>query len=131
MTLLLDELGDELRDVAVVPGGAEAARGLGRLRSPACVCAHCLVRKILAARSIIHHICTLFLKLSVGLTGQVYLLEIEGLFTQGSRPGRTVGGLVGGIFGMDRSDWSNGNQYQVFDTRPDTDFKLNCIMVSR
>jgi hypothetical protein len=36
-------------------------------------------------------------KLSVGLTGQVYLLEIEGLFTQGSRPGRTVSavGLVG------------------------------------
>jgi hypothetical protein len=37
-------------------------------------------------------------KLSVGLTGQVYLLEIEGLFTPGSRPGRTVGGSVGGIF---------------------------------
>jgi len=37
-----------------------------------------------------------FFSLSVGLTGQLYLLEIEGLFTQGSRPGWTVGGrLVG------------------------------------
>jgi hypothetical protein len=37
------------------------------------------------------------LKLSVGLTGQVYLLDIEGLYTQGSRPARTVGGSVGEI----------------------------------
>jgi len=62
------------------------------------------------------------LKLSVGLTGQVYLLEIEGLFTQCSRPGRTVGGSVGGIFEMDSSDWSNGIQYQILGTRPDTEF---------
>ena len=41
------------------------------------------------------------LQLSVGLTGQVYLLEIEGLCTQGSQPCRTVGASVGGMFGMD------------------------------
>jgi len=63
------------------------------------------------------------LKLSVGLTGQVYLLEIEGLFTQGSQPGRTVGGSVDGMFEMDCSDWSNGIRYHVVDTRPDTEFK--------
>ena len=37
-------------------------------------------------------------KLSVGRTCPVYLLDIEGLLTQGSRPGRTVGESVGGIF---------------------------------
>jgi len=37
-------------------------------------------------------------KFSVGLTRQVYLLETEGLFTQGWRPGRTVGESVGGMF---------------------------------
>jgi hypothetical protein len=52
------------------------------------------------------------LKFSVGLTG----LEIEGLLTQGSRPGRTGGGSVGGMYDMYCSDWSNGIQYQVFDT---------------
>jgi len=31
------------------------------------------------------------LKISVGLTSQVYLLEIVGIFTQGSQPGQTVG----------------------------------------
>ena len=76
------------------------------------------------------HICILVtyqinhvLKLSVGLTRQAYLLEIDGLLTQGWRPGRTVGGSVGGIYEMYCSDWSNGIQYQVFDTRPDTEFK--------
>ena len=29
----------------------------------------------------------------------------------------------GGIYDTFCSDWSNGNQYQVFDTRPDTVFK--------
>jgi len=62
-------------------------------------------------------------KLSVGVTRDAYLLEIEGLFTQGSRPGRTLGGLVGGIYEMDRSDWSCGIRYQNFDTRSDTEFK--------
>ena len=38
------------------------------------------------------------IKLSVGLTCQAYLLEIDGLLTQGSRPGRTVGESVSGIF---------------------------------
>jgi len=63
-------------------------------------------------------------KLSVGMTGQVYLLETEGLFTQGSRPGRTVDGSVGGVFLTDFRDWSNGIQYQIFDTRPDTKFNF-------
>ena len=40
------------------------------------------------------------------------LLEIEGLFTQGSRTGRTVVESVGGILGMDCSDWSNGIRYR-------------------
>jgi len=62
------------------------------------------------------------LKLSVGLTCQAYLLEIDGLLTQGSRPGRTVGGSVGGFSGIHCSDWSNGIQYQIFDNRPDTEF---------
>jgi len=35
------------------------------------------------------------LKLSVGRTCPVYLLEIEGLLTEGSRPGRIVGKSVG------------------------------------
>jgi len=61
------------------------------------------------------------LKLSVGVTCHPYLLEIEGLFTQGWRPGRTVGESVGGIFEMDSSDWSNGIRYHTFDTRPDTE----------
>ena len=64
-------------------------------------------------------------KLSVGVTGHAYLLEIEGLFTQGSRPGRTFGESVGGILEMDSSDWSNGIRYHVFDTKPDTEFKMN------
>jgi len=62
------------------------------------------------------------LKLSVGVTCHPYLLETEGLFTQGWRPGRTVGESVGGIFEMDSSDWSNGIRYHTFDTRPDTEF---------
>ena len=53
-----------------------------------------------------------------------YLLEIEGLFTQGSRPGRTVGESVGGILEMDSSDWSNGIRYHIIDTRPDNEFKV-------
>jgi len=51
------------------------------------------------------------------------ILEIKGLFTQGSRRGRTVGDSVGGIFEMDSYDWSNGIRYHIFDTRPDTEFK--------
>ena len=65
-----------------------------------------------------------FLKLSVGITSNADLLIIEGLFTQGSRPGRTVGGSVGEVFEMDSSDWSNGIRYHIFDTRPDTEFKV-------
>jgi hypothetical protein len=43
-------------------------------------------------------------KLSAGVTGPPYLLEIDGLFTQGSRLGRTLGESVGGIFALDGSD---------------------------
>ena len=34
------------------------------------------------------------------------VFEIEGLFTQGWRPGRTVSESVGGILEMSSSDWS-------------------------
>ena len=40
-------------------------------------------------------------KLSVGVTGHPYLLEIDGLFTQGSRTDRTLGESVGVIFALD------------------------------
>jgi hypothetical protein len=60
-------------------------------------------------------------KLSVSRTGPAYLLEIGGLFTQKSRPGRTVGESVGEILKMDSADWSSGIRYQIFDTRPDTE----------
>jgi len=62
-------------------------------------------------------------KFSVGVTCHAEILEIEGLFTQGSRPGQTVGESVDGILAMDSSDWSNGIRYHIFDTRPDSDFK--------
>jgi hypothetical protein len=65
-------------------------------------------------------------KLSVSRTGPAHLLEIGGLFTQGSRPGRTVGESVGGILKMDSFDWSNGIRYHVFGTRP----KLNYHSIS-
>jgi len=64
----------------------------------------------------------LALKLSVGRACPFYLLEIEGLLTQGSRPGRTFGESVGGILEMDSSDWSSGIRHHVFDTRSDTEF---------
>ena len=66
---------------------------------------------------------TALIKLGVGVTCHAYLLEIEGLFTQGSQPGRTVGESVDGILEMDSSDWTNGIQYHIIDTRPDTEFK--------
>ena len=47
-----------------------------------------------------------YLKLNVGVTCHPDLLEIEGLFTQGWRLGRTVGESVGEILEMDSSDWS-------------------------
>jgi len=56
-----------------------------------------------------------FLKFSVGVTGNADLLEIEGLLTQGSPPGRTFGESVGGIFVMGCSDWSNGIRYHIFE----------------
>ena len=62
------------------------------------------------------------LKLSVGVTSHPHLLEIEGLLTQGSRPGPTSGESVGGMFEMDSSDWSSGIQYHTFVTRSDIEF---------
>jgi len=61
------------------------------------------------------------LKLSVGVTSQAEILRIGGLFTQGWRPGPTVGESVGGILDMDSSDWSNEIRYHTFYTRPDTE----------
>jgi len=49
--------------------------------------------------------------------------KIEGLFTQESRPGRSAGYLVGGMFALDGFDWSNGIRYHIFDTKPDTELK--------
>jgi len=63
------------------------------------------------------------LKLSVGVTSHADLLGIEGLFTPGSRTGRTVVESVVAILEMASSDWSNGIRYHVFDNRPDTEFK--------
>jgi hypothetical protein len=60
-------------------------------------------------------------KRSVGVTGHFYLLEIDGLFTHGSRPGRTSAESVGGTFEMDYSDWSNVIRHNTFDTRSDTE----------
>ena len=62
------------------------------------------------------------------MTGHAYLLEIEGLFTQGSRPGRTVGEWVGGMFAMVSSNWSNGIRYHTFDTRSDTEFQAEGVV---
>jgi hypothetical protein len=63
------------------------------------------------------------LRLSVGVTCHADLLDIKGLFTQGPRPGRTVGESVCGILEMHCSDWSNGTRHHIFDTRPDTELK--------
>ena len=40
---------------------------------------------------------TSYLRLNVGVTSHAEIFEIEGLFTQGSRPGRTFGKSVGEI----------------------------------
>ena len=40
-------------------------------------------------------------QLTLGLTHHAYLLKIEGLFTRGSRPGRTLGESVGAILDTD------------------------------
>ena len=66
--------------------------------------------------------------LSVGATCRPDLLETDGLFTQGSRPSRTFGESIGVIFEMDSYDWhwywSNAFRYHIFNSRPDTEFKL-------
>jgi len=53
------------------------------------------------------------LKLIVGVTSHAYVLENEGPFTRGSRPGRTVSESVGGVFEMGTSDLSNGIRYHM------------------
>jgi hypothetical protein len=60
-------------------------------------------------------------RISVDVTCHPYLLENEGLFTQGSQPGRTVGESVGGILEMDSPDWSSGIRYHIINTRPETE----------
>jgi len=69
------------------------------------------------------------LRLSVGVTCHPYLLETEGLFTQGWRPGRSFGEPVGGILETDSSDWSNGIRYDTVDTRSDTEFNETVLLV--
>jgi len=66
-------------------------------------------------------------KLSVGVTHPAYLLETKDLFTHGSRCSRTVGEPSSGFLEMDSSDWywSNGIRYHIFDTRPDTEFRMH------
>jgi hypothetical protein len=59
------------------------------------------------------------LKFSVSMTSHAYLLETEGLFTHGSRPGRTFCESVGVI---DNTNWSNVIRHHIFYTRPDTEF---------
>ena len=58
------------------------------------------------------------------MTSHAYLLDIEGLFTQESQPGRSFGDSVDGIFALDSFDWSNGLRYHNFDTRSDAAFTL-------
>ncbi len=68
------------------------------------------------------------------MTSHPYLLEIEGLFTQGSRPGRTFGDSVGEVFEVgNTSDWSNGYRcrYLNFDTRSDAEFQCRTDLVRR
>jgi hypothetical protein len=63
------------------------------------------------------------LEFSVGATSRPEILEIEGRSTQGSRPGRTVGELLGVIFGMDNYEWLNWIRYHILDTTPDTEIE--------
>jgi len=62
------------------------------------------------------------------VTVHTEILETEGLFTQGSRPGWTVGESVGGTFEMDRSDGSNGIRYHFLHIRSKTEFKLSILL---
>ena len=71
-----------------------------------------------------------FLNQCIGVTSHRYLLEFEGLFTQGWRPGQTFVESVGVIFEMDSSDWSNGIPYHIFDTRPDIEFTIEGVGTS-
>ena len=64
------------------------------------------------------------LKLSVGVMGNAFLLETEGLFTQGWRPGRNSGEPVGGMFELDSSDWTNGLRFDTIPSIPDPTLSL-------
>ena len=70
-------------------------------------------------------------RISVGATWNADLLEIEGLFTQGSRPSRTVGEPVAGILITDSSDRSDGNYFDTHSTRPNTEFKPSRPKITR
>ena len=50
---------------------------------------------------------------SHSVTGHPEILEIEGQFTPGSRPGQTFGKSVVGILEIGSSDWSNGIRYHI------------------
>jgi len=67
------------------------------------------------------------MEVSVSVTtgSDAYVLKIEGLFTQGWRPGRTSDESVNGIFEMGISDWMNGLQYHLIDNMSDTEFRLD------
>jgi hypothetical protein len=58
----------------------------------------------------------------VGITRYADHLRIEGLFTQGWRPGRTFGEAVGEILETDSSDGSNVIRHHTLDTRSHTEF---------
>ena len=112
--------GDGARRVGVAGGGSGAPLHAQRRRVGPAGCTACDV--------INTHLEYSFLKLSVGVTRQPEILEVEGQFTQGLSSCRTVGESVGGIFGMHSSDWSNEIRYHAFGTRPDTEFKFNGIL---
>jgi hypothetical protein len=59
------------------------------------------------------------------VTNHIYLLAIEGLFTQGWRTGRTVGESIGGIREMDSSGRAG---FDTIHSRPDPTRSTDCDM---
>ena len=108
------------RTFGVIRGGKELQRQLSIGPLTVCLCPH---------DELIRPSNCYFppLELSVGVLGNAFPLEFHGLFTQVSRPGRTVGESVGGTFSINCFDWSNKIRYDVFDTRSDTEFKSKGI----
>jgi len=66
-----------------------------------------------------------YIQLKLRVTGLPYLLEVEGLDTQGSQPGRALGESVPVILEMDSYHWSKGIRYHIFDTRFGTEFHMS------